>query len=386
LGEADETIKELFPALEQGLDVSKIKGLAYLDSNKNVKINEPRDPITDFDDLPLADFSLVRHANITLYPVSRIRGCGMDCEFCTVKGRPRYGSVERLMAQITYLVETRNAKYFFVVDDLFGQQRKETIRFCELLKDYQKRIHKRLDFTVQIRLDKAKDPELLMAMRSAGIDAVAIGFESPIDEELKVMKKNIRQQDMISLVKVFHKFGFIVHGMFIFGYPLKDGIKFDMDIDQRIKHFKNFMRTAKIDTVQVLLPVPLPGTELEERLKSQNRIYSRDLLGWEYYDGNFPLFEPDPPVTAEDMHMAIRKIMGRFYQFKYMLLIGLHIFSFPAMVFFLHNIKWIWSKWYRIWRNNVIRFGGWIVLKGWTAEFKKSSFSAKLSQAKQKLN
>jgi radical SAM superfamily enzyme YgiQ (UPF0313 family) len=127
----------------------------------------------------------------------------MDCEFCTVKGKPRYATPERLMGQITLLYETFGAKHFFVVDDLFGQDRLETLRFCHLLHDYQIGIGKRFELTVQIRLDKAKDTEMLRAMRDAGVNVVAIGFESPIPEELKAMDKHLQPEDMISLSRVF---------------------------------------------------------------------------------------------------------------------------------------------------------------------------------------
>ena len=45
---------------------------------------------------------------------------------------------------IGILVETKDARHFFIVDDLFGQQRNETIRFCNMLRDYQKNIGRRL--------------------------------------------------------------------------------------------------------------------------------------------------------------------------------------------------------------------------------------------------
>ena len=159
----------------------------------------------------------------------------MECEFCTVKGKPRHAPPERLLEQISLLLETQDARHFFIVDDLFGQQRDETIRFCNMLRDYQKNTGRRLDTTVQIRLDKAKDPELLSAMRQAGINTVAIGFESPIEEELKAMNKHINSEDMIAFTKIFHKFGFLVHGMFIFGYPMKEGVDFKMSARERIK-------------------------------------------------------------------------------------------------------------------------------------------------------
>ncbi|MFC1514498.1 B12-binding domain-containing radical SAM protein [Candidatus Omnitrophota bacterium] len=384
IGEAEETIKELLQALEGKKDIGEVKGLAYL-QNGQVFFTPKRDPLTDFDKLPSPNFSLVRYARISLYPVGRIRGCGMDCEFCTVKGAIRCASPERLLEDMRFLVETNDARHFFIVDDLFGQQRDETIRFCAMLENYQKNIGRRLDTTVQIRLDKAKDTELLSAMRHAGIDGVAIGFETPIEEELVAMKKHVRPQEMIALARAYHKFGFLVHGMFIFGYPLKAGASFKLSAKERVKRFRIFIKKAQIDTVQVLLPVPLPGTELRRRLALENRIYATQDVGWEYYDGNFPLFEPDDPLTAEELQRSSRRIMGKFYQFKYMFLIGLQIFSFPALIFFLHNIRAGWRRWYRPWRNNLCRFGGWVILKGWTSQLKKSNFSQKLKQAKEHL-
>jgi radical SAM superfamily enzyme YgiQ (UPF0313 family) len=384
IGEAEETIKELLAAYEGKRDFSEVKGIAYLKDNR-VFLTPKRDPVTDFDRLPSPNFSLVRYAKIKLYPIGRIRGCVMNCEFCTVKGKIRCASPERFLENIRLLVETNNARHFFIVDDLFGQERDETIRFCAILCDYQKSIGKRLDTTVQIRLDKAEDPQLLSAMRQAGINTVAIGFESPIEEELEAMNKHIRPQDMIALARAYHKFGFLVHGMFIFGYPLKDKVDFKLPAKERIKRFKNFIKKAQIDTVQVLLPVPLPGTELRHRLLHQNRVYATKDVGWEYYDGNFPLFEPDDPMTAEELQQSTHKIMSKFYEFKYMFLVGLQVFFFPALIFFLHNIKAGWRRWYRPWRNNLNRFGGWIILKGWTSEFKKGTFAQKLKKAKEHL-
>jgi len=384
IGEGEETIKELLTAFEGKIPLRQVRGIAYLENNELVKTAQ-REPITDFDKLARPDFSLVRYAKIKLYPIGRVRGCGMDCEFCTVKGKPRYASVERLMEDISSLLETYDARHFFIVDDLFGQYRDETIRFCNSLRDYQANIGRRLDLAVQIRLDKAKDPELLSAMRQAGINAVAIGFESPIEEELAAMKKKIRPQEMINLALAYHRFGFLVHGMFIFGYPLKEGESPVIIAQERIKRFRSFIKKAKIDTIQVVMPVPLPGTELRRRLQGERRVYPIEDIGWEYYDGNFPTFEPDAPMTAQEMQASIRKIMGKFYQSKYMFMLGLHVFFFPSLVFFLHNIKPGWRRWYRQWRNALIRFGGWLILKGWTQEFRKSAFLQRLKIAQDHL-
>jgi radical SAM superfamily enzyme YgiQ (UPF0313 family) len=384
VGEGEETIKELLQAIEGIRDISEVRGIAYL-KNAEPFFTARRELLTDFDRLPLPDFSLVRYARIKYYPVERIRGCGMDCEFCTVKGKPRYAAPERLLEHISSLVETRNAKRLFIVDDLFGQQRDETVRFCNMLAEYQRRIGRRLDITVQIRLDKARDSELLSAMRQAGIQTVAIGFESPIEEELKAMKKNVSSADMLSLARIYNTFGFLVHGMFIFGYPLKEVVNFGMSLKERVNRYRDFIKKAKIDTVQVLLPVPLPGTELRHRLQKQNRIYPLENIGWEYYDGNFPLFEPDEPMSSEQINLAAKRIMGRFYQLKYMFLVAVNIFSFPAVIFFVHNIPAGWRRWYRPWRNYLLRFGGWITMRKWSSEFKKNNFLQKLHNAQENM-
>jgi len=383
-GEGEETIRELLEVLRKGGDVSAVDGIAYLEDGR-VRYTAARAPIRDFDRLPLPDFSLVRYAKIKIYPVERIRGCGMDCEFCSVKGRPRCAAPERLLESISYLVETQGAKHFFIVDDLFGQQRSETLEFCRLLRDYQQRIRKRFSLTVQIRLDKARDSELLSAMAAAGVRTVCIGFESPIEEELAVMKKKVRPADMLALTRLFRRAGFLIHGMFIFGYPSRQEVSFEMPVKERIKRFKQFISRAKLDTIQVLLPIPLPGTELRARLRKQNRIYPITDVGWEYYDGNFPLFEPDPPLKAEELLGASHKIMGNIYQFKYMFMVGLNIVYFPALVFFLHDIRCGWQLWKRPWRNNLVRFGGWLTMRKWASQFGRGTFPEKLRQARTRL-
>ncbi len=384
LGEGEWTIRELLAAVQGGRDVRDIQGIAYLQNGQVVNTGQ-REPLTEFSLLPYPDFSLVRYARIKIYPVERVRGCCMNCEFCTVKGKPRPAPVERLLGSISELVETHKARSFFIVDDLFGQDREETLRFCRLLAEYQERIGRQLVTTVQIRLDKARDPELLAAMRQAGIRNVAIGFESPIDEELKAMNKHLDSGQMLSLVRVFRRAGFTVHGMFIFGYPMPPGVEFTMPLAERVQRFKSFIHRAKIDTAQVLLPVPLPGTALRRRLQEQNRVYPIQEVGWEYYDGNFPLFEPDDSIDPEQLQRAGKRIMSRVYQFHYLFLVVASILSFPALALSLHRLNFAWRQWNRRWRSRVIRFGGWITIRKWTSNFRRSDFLQRLQTAREQL-
>lgn len=381
LGEGEKTIAELLTCFDTEGDLSEVRGIAFLKDGQLIR-TPAREPFTGFDELPLPDFSVLRHARMKYYPVSGVRGCGMNCEFCTVKGKPRSASPERMLEQFASIYEKWGGKIFFVVDDLFGQNRSDTLRLCRMLRDYQRQVGTRFRITVQIRLDKARDSELLQAMRQAGVNVLAIGFESPIAEELSAMNKRLDPQGMIDLTRLYYRAGFRVHGMFIFGYPIQKGQPFSMGAGDRVRHFRRFIRKARLDTVQVLLPIPLPGTELTARLRAENRIYPTECVGLEYYDGNFPVFQPDEPLTPEDMQASAHRIMGHFYRPHHIFSVALQILSFPTIAFYLHRVNCGWQRWYRRWLTSLYRSGGWLLLRKWTAAFKRDGFLGKLAEAK----
>ena len=167
LGEGEQTIVELLACFDTGGDISQVRGIAYLQGGQ-VVLTPAREPITAFDELPIPDFSVLRHARMKYYPISGIRGCGMNCEFCTVKGKPRFASPGRVMEQFASIYEKWGGKAFFIVDDLFGQNRSEALELCRMLREYQDQAGARFSIMVQIRLDRARDGELLHAMREAG--------------------------------------------------------------------------------------------------------------------------------------------------------------------------------------------------------------------------
>jgi radical SAM superfamily enzyme YgiQ (UPF0313 family) len=376
-GEGELTVRELLEARDAGCDLETVRGITRLKDGVPVR-TAPREPLEDFGALPLPDFGLLRFARVRIFPVGRIRGCGMNCEFCAVKGRARCAAPERLLAQISYLVESHRARNFFVVDDQFAQDRSETLRFCRLLRDYRQRLGLKLYLTVQIRLDCARDTELLETMRACGIGDVAIGIESPIDEELRAMGKALRAAEMAELARTYHRHGFLVHGMFIFGYPMRPGVTFQMSGKERMRRFRTFFRRARLDTVQVLLPVPLPGTALRARLEQEGRVLPAAEIGWEYYDGNFPLILPDAPLTPEVAHRSMRALMGGFYRFRRMLAVLLHTLRFPLAMLPLVNLRSRWSKWYRRWRNAVVGSAGYFIVRNWHKAFRSGPFQEKL--------
>ena len=378
-GEGEETACELLQAWEQHAGFESVPGISLLADGLPVRTAE-RPPLADFNRLPLPDFGLVRFARLEIFPINRTRGCGMNCEFCSVKGKARSATPERLLAQISYLTETFAARQFFVVDDQFAQDRAETIRFCEMLGSYARAIGVNFRLTVQIRLDCARDEALLKAMRKCGIMFVAIGLESPIDEELAAMGKRINAAEMSEFTRHYHRHGFFIHGMFIFGYPMQPGVVFDMPARERVRHYKRFIQRSHMDTIQVLTPVPIPGSALRARLEQQGRVLPSREIGWEYYDGNFPIIVPDEPLTPESMHESIQHLMSWFYGFRRLIGVMLHTLRFPFAMLPLINIRDSWRRWYRSWFNDVMGSAGYFIVRNWKRAFREGPFRDKLNR------
>lgn len=380
LGEGEQTVLELIQALEADEDLELVPGLAFMDEETLIETDE-RVPITDFSHLPMPDFSLLYGAKVTLYPVSWVRGCGMNCEFCTVKGLPRAPCSDFAFDQFRTYHEKYGAREFFLVDDLFGQRRKSTLELCKHLADYQRDEGVEFIITVQIRWDRGKDTELLAAMRACNIRYACIGFESPIPAELKAMQKSVKPEEMVQYTRKFHDAGFHIHGMFISGYPLINPPETTVLLKDKIKAYQSFIRDAKIDTIQILLPVPLPGTDLTLRLREVSAVYDEKILDWQYYDGNFPLIEPDGLDSAQDMQNATKTIMSRFYNFGQLWRICFYTLLAPLVWVNPFHRRQLWQRWFRRWNNACLRFGGWFVMQRWLHAFRKGHFTEHLLRA-----
>jgi radical SAM superfamily enzyme YgiQ (UPF0313 family) len=209
------------------------------------------------------------------------------------------------------------------------------------------------------------------------------------------MQKGYLSKDLIFWTKIFHKYGFFIHSMFIFGYPEKKAPENIIPLKEKVKIFRKFIKKARLDTIQVLLPIPLPGTGLYKRLENEGRLFPLDKIGWEYYDGQFPLFIPDNGITPEELHKAQRKILFPFYSFtNFFKLIFSLLFVFPGFIFislftfvsgktkYFINAFNIWRR--KLFNRHILKFGGYIIVKNWLKKFREGVFQQKLQEAKEK--
>jgi len=314
-----------------------------------------RNQVLDLDALPLPDFSHVLYSRVRVYPVCRIRGCSMNCEFCSVRGEACCASPMHLMRTVDRLVQTRNAKKFFLVDDRAEEDLEGTIEFFYILA---KKKGKKRIFAVQMRLEAADNMRLRDAMRRAGVRMVCIGYESPVASELRSMQKGLLPNSMAELSRAWNKY-FRVHGMFMVGYPLKNSQP-SARPKETVRAYKQFIRRAglRAGTIQILVAGPVPGSKLRERLERENRLLPLD---YRYCDGSFVLFKPIG-LTVRELQGIPIKIMKWFYSPMHFWWMVLRIIVFPVDV----PIRG-WEKWKTGWWRKVIHWIGSRLVKKWLA-------------------
>ncbi|MBN1648759.1 MAG: radical SAM protein [Spirochaetales bacterium] len=386
--EAEISIRNFLMAFDNPAKRELVKGISFIRNGTFIK-NPAQALVENLDALPVPDYNLLRFAKMKLYPICGTRGCNSNCEFCAVKGRARNCSADTMMNEIKLLVEKYGARKFFDVSDHFAANMKQAIRFLDLFADYQESIGKRLYLSIQTRITDARSDEYLAALKRAMVDIVCIGFESPVDENLLAMNKGYRSKDMLDWTRKFKRQKVRIHGMFIFGYPGKDKQVPGFSLTEHVREYRRFIRKSNIDTLQLLLAIPLPGTELRTRLENEGRLFPVETIGWEYYDGQYPLFDPGEGIRPEELQQAAGKIVKKFYGISFFFRIIKNIlFDFPLIVFpsvftlpsgKIRYIRKAFSFWYhRYYQNNLLRFGGLILVKNWFRQFRKGVFMRKL--------
>jgi len=318
-GEGDEALPELIAALNRGTGLAGIGNLCYHEDG-GCRINPWRPFLQDLDALPIPDYGLIHGWNPgkqSVVSIATSRGCPFGCRFCSVillfGRRFRYNSVDRVLAEIRQ--NGSQAKHIFFCDDNFTADLK---RSKELLR---RLIAEGLtpEWSAQVRVEAANDPELLELMARSGCFMVFIGLESINPATLKAFKKGQTVADIRKAVTTFHHYGIAVHGMFVFGS--------EEDTLQVMEETVRFSHEIDLDSLQYLILTPIPGTPVYDELAGQNRLLHQD---WQYYDGHHAVFMPRY-MTPLELQLGTLRAMKKFY-------------SWPSVFRRLGRRDWFFAK------------------------------------------
>jgi radical SAM superfamily enzyme YgiQ (UPF0313 family) len=301
-GEGEHTLVELVNTLDGEGELADIRGLSWREGDQ-IRHNPDRPVEADLDKLPFADFTLMAgYEKLRHLPITTSRGCPHDCNFCSVVSM--FGRSYRRRSNQTVVRELEEhllplGRRIFFVDDNFAGRPKAAKDLLSMMK--QRGLGKKMRWYTQVTVHAARDEQLLDLMKDTNCTQVYIGFESINPETLKEYNKKQSVEHIRHCVKMFHKRGIRVHGMFMLGS--------DEDDAETIAATVEFAKKQGINTVQWALLTPLPGTRTFDKLESENRLATRD---WGLYDAFHVVHEP-AKMSMYELQKAAMEAWKHFY-------------------------------------------------------------------------
>jgi len=281
-GEGEEVFPALLDSLAKGDPYPAIEGIVFKKDGlfHNYRVIAL---MSDLDILPAITPDLLAPGLKFSPKLVSSRGCPFKCSFCSISafynGKYRQRKVEDVIADIERYVGWGYENFWFH-DDTLTADVKWVREFCNQVIDRGFKI----TWNCMSRVDTiCRDPGLVALMAKAGCNLMSIGIESGIPEIIERMHKKIDHEQIKTAIKILNQTKISHYWFMILG----SGDEFDTPeyINKNIKFFCSF----KFGMVLVSVLTPFPGTEIYEKLRSENRILHYD---WEKYDITHCVYQP----------------------------------------------------------------------------------------------
>jgi len=265
IGEAERTVVELVDHLEGRKRLEEVRGIRFRASDGTIRDGPPALSVPDLDALamPLTAQHLFEPewydpsgAEVIPGGVLTSRGCPARCTFCAnyVTGRGfRFRSADRVIDELNAYHERFGASFFPFWDDALTAHMPRLHELCDALAE---RIGFPLRWSAITRATMVR-PQLLRAMKRAGLVAVNFGVESGDDEILRAIRKGITTDRVVRALEWSKQAGLYTACNFMLGFPQESPAALERTLA--------FMRRIAplVDSFSTLgVVVPFPGTPL----------------------------------------------------------------------------------------------------------------------------
>lgn len=258
-GEGAYTLEALLKVLNsKGENYSSVPGLWYYHGNK-VCSNALAPLIDNLDEgLPIAAWDLLPmnkykahnwhcfdnlQKRIPYGAIYTSLGCPYSCVFCCInapfgKSGIRYRSPELVVKEIDLLVKNYGIRNLKIVDELFVLKEKHYMTIVDLL------ISRQYDLNIwaYARVDTISLKNL-PKMKKAGINWLGLGIESANPSVRDGANKQVKKNDIVSIVRAVQSAGINVGANYIFGLPddnletMQETLAMAMDINSEWANF-----------------------------------------------------------------------------------------------------------------------------------------------------
>jgi radical SAM superfamily enzyme YgiQ (UPF0313 family) len=278
IGYGEYPLLELVEAIQEGRDYRKIENLFIRHGGEIIK-NPQRQFPTDLDSFMPCDremfieelkrFSIpVPFNGIFGYNMQEFifcRGCPFDCSFCCnhilkTLGHGKYinfPSVSKCIEELEQVKRDMKMTGVAIHDDIFTLKKSW---FREFAEEYRKRIS--LPYVCNLRVNCFNEDDVKYLKNSGCVIAI-LGIESG-NEYIRneIMRKGIKQEDIIKAYDLLHKYGIKTHSQNLIGVPCETPELFLDTIRINARIMPNHASLS--------IFYPYRGTVLYDRCKNEN--------------------------------------------------------------------------------------------------------------------
>jgi anaerobic magnesium-protoporphyrin IX monomethyl ester cyclase len=273
-GEGEETFRRLVNALSGSGDPADIPSLSY--RRQGAFIHNPKGELLDLSKVkrPVRDkrrltwgyHVMTRSVEV----IETSRGCTRSCNFCSI--RHMYGRsfrpfpIERILEDIDEIYYQKKCRRIFVSDDNMVLSPERVVEVCEAIIA---RGYRDLNFIVQADcVTMSRNEEMVRIMARAGFKSIFLGIENVSKKNLITARKGDIVQASHKAVELCHKYGIMVVGGMIFGFPDDE----EADI---IENYR-FLKSVGIDSPYCQILTPYPKTGIREQLIQAGLVTNPD--------------------------------------------------------------------------------------------------------------
>ncbi len=272
-GEGEEACRRLVNALAGTDRLADIPSLSYRKDGRF--IHNPRGDNLDLSRLrlPIRDKRRLTWGYHIMYSkietMETSRGCTRSCNFCSMKhmyGRSfRTFPIERVLQDLDDIYYNRRCRWVFITDDNMVLNPRRVMALCDAIIA---RKYRGLNLVVQADcITMASQEAMVKKMGAAGFRSVFLGIENGSKKNLRIAGKGDVAAAVRQAVDNCHRYGMMVIGGLIFGFP-------EDDVDS-IRENYEFFKSVGADAAYCQILTPYPKTGMREMLLRDNLVTNR---------------------------------------------------------------------------------------------------------------
>ena len=277
-GEGEETASTLLHAIETGLPLPSIPGIAFRNQAGEVIATQPRQAANDLDRFRIG-WELIDHSLYSYWGGRRAvvmqfsRGCPHLCNYCGQRGfwtRWRHRDPKKFAAEIARLYREHGVVFINLADENPTSSKKAWKAFLEALIEENVPV----EIAGSTRADDiVRDADILHLYRKAGIVRWLLGMESTDEATLAMIRKGGGAATDREAIKLLRQHDIISMGTWVVGFE-----------DDRWRDLWRGFRqllTYDPDQIQMLFVTPHRWTPFF-RVAQDRQVIETDIRNWDY--------------------------------------------------------------------------------------------------------